>query len=294
MELRVLRYFLAVAREQSITRAAELLHITQPTLSKQLMELENELGKQLLIRGKRKVTLTEQGMFLQKRAQEIVDLSDKTEAAFHSEDDIISGDVYIGCGETEGMRLLVKAMGRVQKAHPDVHFHLFSGNDQDICERLSQGLVDFGIFVGNTSLSKYDYQRLPVSDKWGLLLHRDHPLAAKHAVFPDDLAGIPLLCSRQALEQNELSGWLGYHFRQLNIMNTYNLIRNAAIMVEEKIGCAVTLEHLVNTQGTCLVFLPFEPEIKAEILIAWKKYQIFTKAAEAFLNCLREEIAASS
>lgn len=294
MELRVLRYFLAVAREQSITRASEILHITQPTLSKQLMNLEDELGKRLLIRGKRKVTLTEEGMFLQKRAQEIIELSDKTQAAFHTEKGAIAGDVYIGCGETESMRLLIKAMKQLHQAHPDIHFHLYSGNDREVAERLEQGLVDFGVFVGNTDLSKYDYQKLPKTDRWGLLLHKDHPLAAKQSVTPADMAGLTLFCSRQMLEQNELSGWLGYSFHSLNITDTYNLIRNAAIMVEEGLGCTVTLEHLVNTEGTCLVFLPLEPMVKAEITIAWKKYQIFSKAAEAFLDCLREEIARAS
>lgn len=287
MELRVLRYFLAVAREQNITAAAERLYLSQPTLSKQLMDLEKELGKKLFIRGNRKITLTEEGEFLRRHAQEIIDLTDKTESAFRQSDENITGDIYIGCGETEGMRMLIKAMKKLHKTYPDIHYHMYSGNDEDVAERLEKGLVDFGLFVGNTNLEKYNYLKLPYSDTWGLLMRNDHPLAEKQTVTPLDLQSIPILCSRQALEQNELSGWLGYDSKQLNIFSTHNLIRNVIIMVEEGLGCAISLSDLVNTNGTNLVFRPFEPAIKAELLLAWKKYQVFSKAAECFLKTLQ-------
>lgn len=287
MELRVLRYFLAVAREQNITAAAERLYLSQPTLSKQLMDLEKELGKKLFIRGNRKITLTEEGEFLRRHAQEIIDLTDKTESAFRQSDESITGDIYIGCGETEGMRMLVKAMKKLHETYPDIHYHMYSGNDEDVAERLEKGLVDFGLFVGNTNLEKYNYLKLPYSDTWGLLMRNDHPLAEKQSITPMDIQNIPILCSRQALEQNELSGWLGYDSKQLNIFSTHNLIRNVIIMVQEGLGCAISLSDLVNTNGTNLVFRPFEPTIKAELLLAWKKYQVFSKAAECFLKKLQ-------
>lgn len=291
MELRVLRYYLAVAREQNITAAAERLHVTQPTLSKQLMDLEYELGKQLFIRGKRKITLTQEGEFLRQRAQEIVDLSDKTELAFKSGDDTVIGDIHIGCGETEGMRTLIKVMKELNNDYPDIHFHLYSGNDEDVSERLNKGLVDFGLFVGHTNLDRYDYIRLPQSDTWGLLLRKDNRLATQATITPDDIKGERILCSRQALTSNELSGWLGEDFGKLNIVSTHNLIYNSMLMVEEGLGSALTIDGLVNTSDRNLVFIPFEPSLKADLLVAWKKHQVFSKAAEKFLEYLRRNMA---
>lgn len=291
MELRVLRYYLAVAREQNITAAAERLHVTQPTLSKQLMDLEYELGKQLFIRGKRKITLTQEGEFLRQRAQEIVDLSDKTELAFKSGDDTVIGDIHIGCGETEGMRTLIKVMKELNNDYPDIHYHLYSGNDEDVSERLNKGLVDFGLFVGHTNLDRYDYIRLPRSDTWGLLLRNDNRLATQATITPDDIKGERILCSRQALTSNELSGWLGEDFGKLNIVSTHNLIYNAMLMVEEGLGSALTIDGLVNTSDRNLVFIPFEPSLKADLLVAWKKHQVFSKAAEKFLEYLRRNMA---
>ena len=294
MELRVLRYFIEVAREQNITAAAERLYITQSTLSKQLMELEAELGKQLLVRGKRKTTLTEDGMFLFRRAQEIVDLADMTQAALQGTDEAVTGDISIGCGETEGMELVIEAMKRLHEAHPFVLFHLYSGNDEDVSERLMNGLVDFGLFVGNTDLEKYDYLKLPKGDRWGLLMRRDHPLAQAASVRPSDLAEVPLLCSRQALHSNELSGWLGYDFSKLNIVSTHNLVNNTALMVKAGMGCALTIDRLVNTQGTPLTFRPLEPAIEAALFFAWKKYQVFSRAGQKFLEVLGEVIGSAS
>ena len=250
MELRVLRYFIEVAREQNITAAADRLHISQPALSKQLMELEQELGKKFFNRGKRKTTLTDDGMFLYRRAQEIVDIADKTENAFKTTDEMISGDVSIGCGETQGMRTVIKAMKKLSGMHPDIRFHLYSGNDEDVSERLDNGLVDFGLFVGNTNLEKYDYIKLPDSDVWGVLMTTDCPLAAHPTVKPADIADTPILCSRQALHSNELSGWLGRDFSKLNILSTHNLVYNAALMVKAGMGCALTIDNLINTEGT--------------------------------------------
>ncbi|MDE5579826.1 MAG: LysR family transcriptional regulator [Treponemataceae bacterium] len=291
MELRVLRYFLAVAREENITAAAESLHVTQPTLSKQLMDLEYELGKKLFERGKRKITLTEEGIFLRKRAQEIIDLSDKTEATIKSFAQTISGDVFIGCGETQGMREIIKVMKKVNCDFPEIRYNLYSGNDEDVSERLDSGLVDFGLFVGNTHLDKYDYKKLPVADVWGLLLRNDNPLAKKKTIKPSDLDGVPILCSRQALTHNELSGWLGKDFKKLKIVSTHNLIYNASLMVEEGFGAALSIKGLINTADSNLVFRPFRPMIKADLIFAWKKYQVFSKQAEIFLKYIQENIA---
>ena len=291
MELRVLRYFLAVAREENITAAAESLHVTQPTLSKQLMDLEYELGKKLFERGKRKITLTEEGIFLRKRAQEIIDLSDKTEATLKSSAQTISGDVFIGCGETQGMREIIKVMKKVNCDFPEIRYNLYSGNDEDVSERLDSGLVDFGLFVGDTHLDKYDYKKLPFADVWGLLLRNDNPLVKKKTIKPSDLDGVPILCSRQALTHNELSGWLGKDFKKLKIVSTHNLIYNASIMVEEGFGAALSIKGLINTADSNLVFRPFRPMIKADLIFAWKKYQVFSKPAEIFLKYIQENIA---
>jgi len=291
MELRILKYFVAVAREENITAAASALHVTQPTLSKQLMDLEAELGKKLFERGKRKITLTEDGIFLRQRAQEIIDLADKTEAAFKSANETVTGDVYIGCGETQGMREIIKVIKTVTEIYPDIRFHFYSGNDEDVSERLDKGLVDFGLFVGNTNLDKYDYLKLPVSDTWGLLMRKDNPLAQNKTVKPQDLEEVTLLCSRQALANNELSGWLGKDFSRLKILSTHNLLFNASLMVEEGLGCAIAIDELYNTDERNLTFRPFEPTIKADLIFAWKKYQVFSKAAEKFLEILNQELS---
>ncbi len=291
MELRVLRYFLAVAREQSITAAAETLHITQPTLSKQLRELEEELSKKLFTRGNRKITLTEEGMFLRKRAQEIVELADKTEADFAAGVGSVSGDIFIGSGETGAVRYLGRTLYKMRSIYPGVRFHLFSGNGEDVSDRLDKGLIDFALFVGMTDLKKYDYLKLPYHHRWGLILRKDDPLASHEAVTPEMLMNVPILCSRQALIQNELSGWLGRPFEELNPAGTYNLIYNAAIMVEEGLGCAVCIDKLLDTSGESAVcFRPFEPAIDAELFIAWKKYQFFSAAAGKFLEMLQQEL----
>ena len=292
MELRVLRYFLAVAREESISGAAEALHVTQPTLSRQMMELEEELGKTLFLRGKRKISLTEEGMFLRKRAQEIVTLVVKTESEFSAAEETISGDVHIGGGETDAMRLIARAAHRLQPAYPHIAYHLFSGNADDVTERLDRGLVDFGVFIEPADLSKYDFIKLPVTDIWGVLMRKDCPLAARATIRPQDLLGLPLLASNQHLVKNEFSGWFGEGYEKLNIITTYNLLYNASIMVEEGMGYALCLDKIVRTAGgSPLCFRPLEPKLEVGLHIAWKKYQFFSKAAEKFLECLQREIA---
>ncbi len=295
MELRVLRYFLAVAREQSISDAADFLCITQPTLSRQLMDLEKELGKQLLIRGKRnrKIMLTEDGMRLRKRAEEIIELADKTEAEFLANDENITGDVYIGCGESDAMQIIAKTAVKVRQDYPDIHFHLYSGNAEDVSERMEKGLLDFGILITSNSIEKYDYLKLPAHDTWGLVMLKTDPLAAKDFITPQDLAGLPLIMSRQALVHEEIDDWGQKHTGKLNIVATYNLIYNAAIMTREGFGYTLTLDKLANTGfDSELCFRPLKPELRVNLNIVWKKYQIFSKASQKFLEYLRKEIGA--
>lgn len=293
MDIRVLQYFLAVAREASITKAAQSLNMTQPPLSRQLKELEEELGKQLFIRGNRRVTLTEEGMILRKRAEEMVELMEKTKAEVSFSGENISGEIYIGGGETEGIRLIAKAAEKIQRKHPGISYHLFSGNADDVTERLDRGLLDFGILIEPADIKKYDFIRLPTKDRWGLLMRRDHPLAEKNGIQPEDLQGLPLIASRQSLAHNELSGWLGKQYESLQIVTTYNLLYNASLMVEEKVGCALCLDHIIpEYENSPLCFRPLEPQIEVGLDIVWKKYQVFTKPATLFLNTLQEEIKA--
>lgn len=288
MELRVLRYFLTVARKGSITGAATELHLSQPALSKQLKDLEAEFGKPLLVREPRGVALTEGGMLLRRRAQEIVDLADKTEAELTADEESVEGDVHIGCGETQGMRFIARAAHEVRERYPHVRFHLFSGNSVEVAERLDKGLVDFGLFVGFSDTGRYSQLDLPRADELGLLVRCDHPLASRDFVEPADLANVPLLVSRQSLERDEFIGWLGHPMEELDIAGTYNLVFNASIMVREGCGCAVCLDGLVETSGESDVrFVPLAPKAESHLTVAWKKYPAFSKPAERFLDALR-------
>lgn len=289
MELRVLRYFLAVAQEESISAAADYLHLTQPTLSRQLMDLEEELGKKLFIRGSRKVTLTEDGVLLRKRANEIVDLVEKTESEFHEAEDVTAGDVYIGGGESDAMGFISKAARELQIKCPLIRYHLFSGNADDVGERLDKGLLDFGIMIEPSDLKKYDYIKLPVTDVWGVLMRRDSQLAARETIRAADLWDVPLILSRQAMRKSRLSEWLERDYDSLHVAATYNLIFNASLMVKEGLGYALTLDKLVNTsQDSVLCFRPVEPYLESPLYIVWKKYQIFSRATERFLQVLHE------
>lgn len=289
MDIRVLRYFMAVTREESISGAAEALHMTQPTLSRQLMDLEAELGKKLLIRGNRRVTLTEEGMLLRKRAAEILDLVDKTEAELTAPDEIVSGDIYIGSGETDAMRLIARIATSLQASCPNIRYHLYSGNADNVIERLDKGLLDFGIFIEPADIKKYDYIRLPATDTWGLLMPKDSPLASHDTIRPEDLCDLPIITSNQTMVNNEFSGWLGMEFEKLNIVASYNLVYNAAIMAEEGLGYVLTLDKLVNTsENSRLCFRPLSPKMEVHLDIVWKKYQFFSKAADRFLKEVQE------
>lgn len=291
MDIRILRYFLTIAREESFSGAADFLHLTQPTLSRQIKELEEELGTTLLIRGNRNITLTESGMLLRKRAEEIINLVDKAEAELMEPEEAISGDIYIGSGETEAIRAIAKIAKKLQEDYPMVRYHLFSGNADDVKERLDNGLLDFGILIEPSDIKKYDFLRLPATDRWGLLMRKDSELASKATITPKDLWDIPLLCSAQSMVKDVLSGWIGKSMEDLNIVATYNLIYNASIMVEEGLGYALCLDKLVNTTGNSnLCFRPLSPVLEAHLDIVWKKYQVFSKAAKTFLDYIQTSI----
>lgn len=291
MDIRVLRYFLAIAREETISGAAEFLHITQPTLSRQIKELEEDLGTKLFIRGNRNISLTESGILLRKRAEEIVDLFNKTKTELTKPEETISGKIYIGGGETNSMRYIAKIANKLQQKYPLIQYQLYSGNSDSVKERLDKGLLDFGLLIGTEDSNKYDFIRMPTKDKWGLLMRNDSLLAAKNKIEPKDLWEIPLLSSSQSLATESLLGWIGKSMNDLNIVATYNLIYNAAIMVEEGLGYALCLDKLVNTSGnSTLCFRPLNPVLEVHLDIVWKKYQVFSKAAKLFLDYLHEHM----
>ncbi len=290
MDIRVLQYFLAVAREESITRAAEALHMTQPPLSRQLKDLENEVGKQLLIRGSKKVTLTEDGMLLRKRAEEMIALIEKTKSELSSSDENIIGEIYMGSGETEAVSTIAKVAKNLQKEHPLIRYHIYSGDAEHIVERLDKGLIDFGLLVEPFDNSKYDFIRLPVKDTWGVLMRKDSPLAEKESICAEDLWDKPLIISHQTTISNEMFAWLRKDISQLNIIATYDLIYNASRFVKMGFGYAITLDKLINTSGDSnLCFRPLYPVSEAGLCIVWKKYQVFSRAAEQFLRQIQAE-----
>ena len=293
MELRVLRYFLAVAREGNITDAAERLHITQPTLSRQMMDLEEELGVKLFSRGRRSrsITLTEAGTFLRKHAEEIVLIADKTEAAFSGTDKVIAGDVYVAAGETDATRLLARTAGLLQKEHPLIRYHVSSGDSQYVEEELDKGIADFGVVLGPVNPVKYDFLTLPVKDVWGVLMRRDAPLALRESIRAEDLWDKPLILSRQVTSGDLLFRWLRKEPSELNVAAYYSLAYNSSLMTEEGLGYTLMLDKLINTSvDSELCFRLLEPRLEIESHVLWKKYQVFSKAAELFLARLRQMI----
>lgn len=291
MELRVLQYFLAVAREQSISGAAESLHLSQPTLSRQLKDMENELGKQLMIRGNRQITLTDEGMILRKRAEEIMELVKKAEDEIAASNDIISGEICIGAGETEAVHLLTRTARSLQKDYPGICYHISSGDTTDVTEQLDKGLIDFGLLFGTIDKRRYDFITFPVRDLYGVLMRRDSKLAGKEVIVPEDLWEQPLIINRNAHNGDILTTWLKRNLEELNITATYSLLFNGSLMVKDGLGYALCLDRIINTAGSDLCFRPLSPAVETEIHLVWKKYQIFSKAAEKFLLKFRETIS---
>lgn len=292
MDIRVLEYFLAVAREESITKAAKALSMTQPPLSRQLKELEDELGKQLFIRGNKKVTLTEEGVLLRKRAEELIELMEKTKEEIRSSEERIHGTVLIGAGESDAVSFLARTARRLQMSHPDISYHLYSGDATSITEKLDHGLIDFGLLVEPVDISKYEYLRLPVKDTWGVLMRRDSPLAVKDHILAEDLWEKPLIVSHQIYDSSELSSWFQRDIRKLHITAAYELLYNATHFVKSGCGYALSLDKLINTTGESeLTFRPLYPALDAGLCFVWKKHQIFSRASRLYLDTLKKDLA---
>lgn len=295
MDIRVLQYFLAVAREESITKAAETLNMTQPPLSRQLRDLEEEIGKPLLIRGGKKITLTEDGMLLRKRAEELVELMEKTKAELTGSDETIGGDIYIGGGETDAVLALAETARTLQVRYPLIHYHFYSGDAEIVLEKLDKGLIDFGLLVGEVDVSKYEYLHLPVNDVWGVLMRKDSPLAERASIRAEDLWDKPLILSHQASINRDMMAWLQKDVGKLNIVMTYDLIFNASLFVRQGFGYALALDKIINTTGDSeLCFRPLYPTLEAGLCIAWKRYQVFSRASQEFLRLLKSEWEATT
>lgn len=294
MEIRTLKYFLTIAREESILGAAEYLHITQPTLSRQMKDLEERLGKQLFLRGKRKITLTKDGMLLRRRAEEIISLVERTETEVMADEELLTGNIGIGVTETNGMRFIAKTINTMQKEHPYVKFHIFSGTADEIRDQINTGNIDFGIVIEPINLTEFDYIKLPIHNVWGVLMKSDSPLAQLEKITVEDLRDRPLLCSSQSMVKNEISGWIAGNERKLNIVGTYNLPLNASLIVEESNCYALCLDNIINVSGTSkLCYRLLEPKLEANVVIIWKKYQILSKITEYFLETIQNKIKES-
>ncbi len=291
MDLRVFEYYLAIAREETISGAAETLHVSQPTLSRQMKELEERLGKKLFIRGNRKIILTEEGMILRKRAQEILDLVKKTENEISTADDFSEGDIYIGCGETKNFLFVSNIMKEMQKSYPKVRFHIIAGDSKDVLEHLDKGLYDFGLIYDDADLNKYERIILPDFDRWGILMGKDDELAKKEYIETSDIIDRPLIVNRNLKDDDMIMKWFKSDLNSLKIAGTYNLLYNASLMTMSGIGYSLALEGIVDTSKDAeLCFRPLRPELRSNLRFIYKRYQIFSKAAEKFLEMVYERL----
>ena len=280
MELRTMRYFLTVAREENMTRAAELLHVTQPTLSKQLKSLENELGKKLFIRHSFRIELTEEGVLLRKRAQDLVSMADKITTEFLSLDDVLGGEVYFGLAESYQIRHLARVIKHFKQQYPDFHYHITSGDTEQVTEKLDKGIIDFAVLAEEPSTDKYHYLTFPEADVWGVVMPKDCPLAKKQSVSVDDLTGLPLFCSEQGWN-HDIPRWCGNKIDKLHLEGSFRLSYNGSIFVKEGLGYLLTIEHLIDTSpDSGLVFRPLTHRLETKLYYIWKKYQVFTPIAE--------------
>ena len=286
MEFRVLKYFLMVAREENITKAAALLHLTQPTLSRQLMQLEAELGVKLFHRSKHSIILTEDGMLLKRRAQEIVSLSDKTVQELSHKEDVLSGEIAIGCGETKNMLFLSEQIKKFRQKYPLVQFSIHSAIADDIKERIEKGILDIGLLMEPVDVGKYEFIRMPQKEKWGILVRKDSELAAKESINPKDLTNVPLIMVKRELVKNELASWFGDYYEGLQIAATYNLILNAAAMVERGVGIALCFDLGVAFYED-LCFVPLAPTLETGSVLVWKKNQALGAATSQFMSFLK-------
>lgn len=287
MEIKTLRYFLAVAREENMTRAAEFLHVTQPTLSKQLKGLENELGKKLFTRHSFRIALTEEGILLRNRAEDLVKMADKIEQEFVSLDDITGGELYLGLAESFQIRYLAKEIKKFKEHYPHLSYHITSGDTEQIADKLDKGLLDFLVLAEQPNSRKYEYLEFPEKDVWGLIMPDSDPLAGKKEITVNDLTDLPLFCSGQAWE-TEIKDWAGTDFHRLILEGSFRLAYNGAIFAKEGLGYLLAFDHLIDTsKGSGLVFRPLAPKLESRLYIAWNRYQAFTPIAGRFLRQLQ-------
>ncbi len=287
IETRLIAYFLAIAREQSITKAAIALHVTQPTLSKQMMELEKQLGCRLFVRGKKQITLTEEGHYFRRRGQEMLELMASTEASLRSSEQFISGEINLGCGETVHMGYIASMFARLHMLYPEIRLNLYSANTEAVLERMDRGLVDIGLLLNPPVSEKYECLDIGCMDRFGLLMPKEHPDAQREVVSMEDLKRFPLIVSTQTFSRYEQSSFpLGE--KEMHIVSTYNLLYNASFLVEQGIGYALTLEGLTNTNGSNLIFRPIDPPVCAPWKLVTKKFQPQAPAVKAFMDVFRE------
>lgn len=287
MELRTLRYFLATAAEGNITHAADVLHVTQPTLSRQLMDLEKELGTTLVLRGKKGLTLTDDGLFFRQRAEEIVELADRLERRFAEKSDHVAGVINIGASEAVGSRVLARQIRQFSEAYPLVRFHLYNETADNIKDRLDKGLVDIGLLLEPIDVDQYGHLRLAQKETWGVLMRGDHPLAGRAVITPQDIAGYPLILPLREKVRADILGWMGKEEQQLRIPVGYTLLSNAALLVEEGMGCAFCLDGALGVRNSpALKFIPVSPEMSTHSVLVWKKNQLFSPATALFMQQL--------
>ncbi|MEE0509671.1 MAG: LysR family transcriptional regulator [Peptococcaceae bacterium] len=289
MELRTLRYFLEIAREENMTKAAERLHVSQSALSRQVKSLEEELGKRLFIRHSFRIELTPEGILLRKRAEDILQMVDKTTEEFQSLDDDLCGDIFIGCAESEAMKRLAILLVELQRLHPGIHYHLKSGNTADLAGDLDKGLLDFAVIANAVDLSKYNFLTVPTRDLWGAVMPKTHPLAKKAEIAVTDLLDQPLILSVQSIS-DDYPKFFGDLQDRLNIVATFNLPYNGAVLVRAGLGIMLCFDNLIDTSDTSdLCFRPLTPRLESEGNIIWKKYQVFNPVAQALLDYMKEQ-----
>ena len=291
MEIRTLRYFLAVAREENMTRAAERLHVTQPTLSKQLKSLEDELGKKLFTRHSFSIALTEEGVLLRNRAEDLVSMADKIEKEFMSLDEITGGEIYFGLAESWQIRNLAREIREFKKLYPDLRYHITSGDTEQVTEKLDKGLLDFAVICERPDERKYNYILFPEADCFGAVVPADSSLAEKEQITAADLAGLPLFCSEQSWE-NDILPWAKEKFVGLHLEGSFCLSYNGSMFVREGLGILLTLNNLVDTSPESgMVFRPLSPRLEMRMYLIWNKYQAFTPIAERFLKQITASFA---
>ena len=287
MEIKNLRYFLAVAREENMSKAAEQLHVSQPTLSKTLKSLEEELGKKLFVRHSFSISLTDEGMLLRDRAQDLVAMSDKIEQEFSSLDDITGGDIYFGLAESYQIRYLAREIYKLKEKYPNFTYHITSGDTEQVTEKLDKGILDFAVLCETPDSNKYEYVKFPEADVWGAIISSSHPLAKKKSIHVSDLIGQPLFVSEQSWN-NEIKTWAKERFPKLKLEGSFRLSYNGSVFARENLGILLTFKDLINTEGTDMVLRPLSPELKSELYLIWNKYQAFTPIAEKFLEQIKK------